>query len=107
MIREQIVRALLKDIRSKTPIDTGNLRASTVSKRVNSNTWEIYVNAGDGPYVKYDRGLAPYVPFVNEPWVSSYWRGKVNPNQGYWNRAVEGAIQRLAKMTGGTLEDDT
>lgn len=108
MNKQQIVRSLLRQIRNATPVDTGNLKASTMSKRIDSNTWIIYVNAGDDPYAKYERGLAPYVPFVNEPWISSFWRGRQNPNQGYWNRAVEKAIRDLAKKTGGDLtKNDT
>lgn len=106
MTREQMIAFLVDRIRAKTPIRTGNLRASTISKRVNENTWEIYVNAGDDPYAKYERGTAPYVPFVNEPWISDFWGGKINPNQGYWNKAVVEAIEELRARVGGELSND-
>lgn len=104
MTREEIVLTILNIIRERTPVDTGNLKASTVQKRIDKDTWKIYVNAGDDPYAKYERGQAPYVPFVNEPWISSYWHGKQNPNEAYWNNSIEYAIQYIAKVTGGILK---
>lgn len=106
MTNEQMVQFLLREIRKITPVDTGNLRASTIAKRIGENTFEIYVNAGDDPYAKYERGRAPYVPFVNEPWISPKWNGKQNPNEGYWNNGIERAIKLLARQMGGKLRHD-
>lgn len=106
MTKEQMISFLLREIRKMTPVRTGNLQASTTTKRIGENTFEIYVNAGDDPYAKYERGRAPYVPFVNEVWISPRWHGRKNPNEGYWNNGVERAMQLLAKKTGGTLEHD-
>lgn len=106
MTKSQIVLKLLNKIRSKTPVDTGNLKASTKQKRIDKNTYVIYINAGDDPYAKYDRGLAPYVPFVNEKWISSFWGGKTNPNEGYWNKAIISAMTELAMELQGELKND-
>ena len=49
-------------------------------------------------------GLAPYMPFTNEVWLSPKWNGKRNPNQGWWNNAIEMVIVFIAKRLGGVLK---
>lgn len=108
MTQVAIMRRLLKYIQSRTPFDTGNLCYSTKIKRIQPNVWELYVEAGDDPYLKdYTYGMAPYVPFVNEKWISPKWHGRQNPNENYWNKSVENAISMLAKILKGELERGT
>ena len=37
------------------------------------------------------------MPFTNEVWKSPKWNGKKNPNQGWWNNAMEMVIAFIAK----------
>lgn len=105
MTQIAIMRRLLKFIQNKTPFDTGNLTDSTKIKRIAPNVWELYIEAGDDPYDRnYERGVAPYIPFVNEKWTSARWRGRKNPNENYWNNAIERAIVMLSKILKGELE---
>lgn len=105
MTQAQIVQYILQEIQNMTPYDTGNLHDSTKLKYLGNSKWEIYVNCGEDPYLKdYERGLAPYMPFVNEKWISPRWRGKQNPNENYWNKSIEIALYRCAKRFEGELK---
>lgn len=98
----------ITQLREKAPKDTGNLRYNAIKYRWLSDTrFEIYVDVGDTtaftmgePLVK---GQAPYMPFTNEEWISPRWNGKKNPNQNWWNEAMELVIKFIAKRMGGLL----
>lgn len=57
-----------------------------------------------GTSQKKSKGIAPYMPYTNEPWISPRWNGKQNPNEGWWNDAIEFIIQYMAKRLGGELQ---
>lgn len=63
-----------------------------------------YVIVGDGMDIYIDERIAPYVPYTNEPWLSPYWRGKKNPNQGWWQRFVNEFMRRLAEELKGEIK---
>ena len=96
-------------LRKKAPKDTGNLAYNAIKYRWNSPTqFEIYIDVGDTdaftrgqPLIK---GLAPYTPFTNEVWISPRWNGKPNPNQNWWNNAIEEIIKYIAKRLNGVLK---
>lgn len=46
-------------------------------------------------------GIAPYMPYTNEPWLSPRWNGKQNPNEGWWNDSIEFIVQYIGKRLGG------
>ena len=73
---------------------TGNMayNASRI-KYPDSNTAVIYV----------DEHIAPYVPYTNEVWISPKWKGKKNPNQGWFERARDIVIESLARRCGGEV----
>lgn len=102
---KKIVDGYADYIKKVCPIDTGNLRASIKVRKVkNELAYKIYVNWGGNPYVRdYPWGKAPYMPFTNEPWISPFWNGRKNPNEGWWDNACEHVINDFAKMTGGKL----
>lgn len=81
-------------LRSFAPIDTGNLRYNAIRYEwINETTFKIYV----------DESIAPYMPFTNEPWIAAKWKGKPNPNEGWWQGACEFIIDLLAQELQGTL----
>lgn len=100
---ERLVKEQVHYIQSVCPVDTGNLRASIRYRQVDKLVWEIYVNAGDDPYAKYKRGIAPYMPFTNEKWEDPRWNNKQNPNEGWWNRACQNVIENLKRDLKGQL----
>ena len=74
---------------------TGNLRYNaTKIERVSDNHYRISM----------DQGTAPYMPFTNEPWTVSRWRGSKNPNEGWFDRAVKIYANELAHNLGGTIK---
>ncbi len=83
---------------NKVKGSTGNLYANAIKlrKRVNkkSTTYTIYV----------DSKVAPYMPFTTEPWIAAKWKGKKNPNEGWWDNAVKAIMQELATTLGGILQ---
>ena len=96
-------------IKSMSPYDTGNLRRNAIRIEFeNVDTCRIYV----------DEGIAPYMIFTNEPWehkvikMGNFRPGEVverlrtwdNPNEAWWNKAVEAALQLIAKKAGGILK---
>lgn len=81
-------------LRECAPIDTGNLRYNAIRFKTEGNKFIIYI----------DESIAPYVFYTNEPWISPKWNGKKNPNQGWFDKAVEKIAQMVATMSKGNLE---
>ena len=77
-----------------SPRDTGNLADNALTIEFPSkNTCYIYV----------DESIAPYMPFTTKPWISPRWRGKKNPNEGWWQSAGETVAQYIADKLQGDL----
>lgn len=73
---------------------TGNLAFNALNYVVKDGAMCVYV----------DEKIASYMPYTNEPWISPYWRGKKNPNEGWWQRFAEELIGRVAARLGGTIK---
>lgn len=76
------------------PYRTGNLMFNALKYQITPTHVIIYV----------DTKVAPYVPYTNEPWLSSYWEGKKNPNEGWWERYCEEFAERLARKLRGDIK---
>lgn len=79
--------------RGKPGGSTGNLAFDALRYEIKDGAIIVYVN----------KRIAPYVPYTNEPWLSAYWRGKKNPNEGWWQRFVDQFAKRLARKLKGEL----
>ena len=106
---DKVFLEAIEQLRKQAPKDTGNLRYNAIKYRwVSDSRFEIYVDVGDtDAFVskqKFLLGQAPYMPFTNEEWISPRWNGKKNPNQDWWNKAIEKVIQFIARRLGGLLE---
>ena len=53
--------------------------------------------------ISMDEDIAPYVPYTNEPWLSPHWKGKKNPNEGWFERTARRIAENTAKYCGGTI----
>ena len=112
MGRDEFTKVFLEAveiIRKKAPKDTGNLAYHSIKYHwLNDHQFEIYVDVGDtDAFVEsreYKQGEAPYMPFTNEKWTSPRWNGKPNPNENWWNDAVEEVVRYIAKRLKGKLE---
>lgn len=79
-------------------------RHSTGNMRRNATKFEII---NDKKFVvKVDSSVAPYAVYTNEPWQSPYWRGKQNPNEGWFQKAALAYAEALATALGGTIRSD-
>ena len=78
-------------LKSKSPIDTGNLRYNAIKYRIEQNKFIIYV----------DESIAPYMVYKNEKWLN---RKGDNPNEAWWNRTIEDIIETMSIYLGGTLK---
>lgn len=67
-------------LKNSSPIRTGNLRYNSIKNRnMNGKMAIIYV----------DEGIAPYMPFTNEKWISPRWHGKRNPNEKWFDKTAK------------------
>lgn len=84
-------------VRARTPYRTGNLARNATRREMPSDSEaRIYV----------DWNIAPYIPYVNEPWISPRWGGKKNPNESYWNDTAEALVYELAEYIGGEVVEE-
>ena len=84
-----------KTLRNLAPYDTGNLALNAIKIEFTSlNECVIYV----------DESIAPYMPYTTRPWVSPRWRGKKNPNEGWWQAAGELLVELIAQELQGEIE---
>lgn len=93
--------AVLKHPERKT---TDNLKYNSIrEEKLDDSTFRIYV----------DEEIAPYMPYTNEKWISPRWKGAKNPNENWFDEAVEEIAKELAASLGGKLiikpgeDDDT
>lgn len=77
------------------PYDTGNLANNSIKIEFqDENTCKIYI----------DEAIAPYMPYTNEPWIAERWQGKKNPNENWFDYAVQDIVEFLASRTKGELK---
>ena len=102
---DRIFLEAIDQLRKGAPKDSGNLAYNAIKYRWTSkNIFEIYVDVGEVKVIKKKIiGIAPYMPFTNEVWISPKWKGKTNPNQNWWNKLIEMVIRFIAKRMGGEL----
>lgn len=84
-------RFALNYLKSKSPMDTGNLRYNAIKYRMEADKFIIYV----------DEKIAPYMVYTNEVWIN---RNSNNPNESWWNKTVEEIIQLMAIYLKGELK---
>jgi hypothetical protein len=88
---KRLVRDIFEVTRQQAPEDTGNLSENALKLVwIDQNTARIYI----------DEEIAPYMPYTNEPWVSSWWRGKQNPNLYWFDKMAQIAKMMIESATG-------
>ena len=50
-----------------------------------------------------DENIAPYVPYTVEKWVSPFWKGKKNPNEGWFKRSSNIIARAVSRNYNGVL----
>lgn len=82
-------RFALNYLKARSPIDTGNLRYNAIRYKIKRDKFIIYV----------DEKIAPYMKYTNEPWMKGG-----NPNEAWWNNAVEDIINTMSLYLNGELK---
>jgi hypothetical protein len=83
-------------IRDWAPKDTGNLRFNGIQYVFENGIVKKAI-------IFVDPDIAPYMLYTNEPWTSTRWNGKQNPNESWFNDAAEYAIKTLSAKYGGVF----
>lgn len=82
---EKTLRRAVEDahllIQQVAPVRSGMLKASI----------EL-VATPDGYMIKIN---APHMPYTEEKWISDQWRGRQNPNEGWFREASELAFRLI------------
>lgn len=98
MTRRKIIDAVIQTVeelrKDYVPRDTGNMAFDSLKYNVEGNYIVVYI----------DTNIAPYVPYTNEPWISPKWKGKQNPNEGWWDVFANEFAQRLNTRLRGTIK---
>lgn len=93
---KRVCKEILKKIKEETPYDTGNLSINGIRAEFPSpDVCRIYV----------DETIAPYMPYTNEPWLSPYWEGKKNPNEGWWQGLMPTVCNMIAQALEGEVKN--
>jgi hypothetical protein len=91
---EQASKYLQQVLKVFAPKDTGNLSLNAIRiVQVAPSKYQIIIGGE----------IAPYAVFTNADWVAQRWAGKVNPNQGWVNRAIDNAKPVLMSILSGAI----
>ncbi len=91
----RVCRDACEQLRILAPYDTGNLALNAIKIEFPSpSTCIIYV----------DEAIAPYMQYTTRPWVSPRWKGRKNPNEGWWQAAGELIVERIAQNVKGSIK---
>lgn len=101
MTKQQIVNIvenLVEEMRNSgyIPRDTGNMALHGLNITIYESYIVIYMNTN----------IAPYAIYTTQPWESSYWHGKKNPNEGWWERFTAEFLRRFLEKTNGTILEE-
>jgi len=102
---DRVFLEAVDQLRKVAPKDTGNLAYNAIKYNwVGEKEFVIFVDVGNVQQTRRVNGIAPYMPFTNEKWISPNWNEKTNPNENWWNEAMEMVIYFIAKRLGGSLQ---
>ena len=94
---EQASKYLQQVLKVFAPKDTGNLSLNAIRiVQVSPSKYQIIIGGE----------IAPYAVYTNAEWVAQRWAGKVNPNQGWVNRAIDNAKPVLMSILSGAITLD-
>lgn len=75
--------------RLTAPVKTGNLAFNSI---------KFVFTSPKRAVVYVDTKIAPYMPYTNEPWISPKWKGKKNPNEKWFEKGVEDALNMTNRV---------
>lgn len=96
VVLEMAVYAAWWQVVVAAPVDTGNLAYNSIKLERTTTGYVIYV----------DDAIAPYMVYTEEPWISPYWNGKKNPNEGWFRKVAKRIARYLKKVLTGKMQDE-
>ena len=87
---------LVSMLKLESPFEWGNLSQSISIVESVSSAYHIEIIIGGG--------RVEYAPATNEAWESPKWKGKVNPNQGWIERAIEKSLIVMRQLMSGVIQ---
>lgn len=108
MTADEVINIIFETVEEMRPFFVPNpeTRGKTSTGKMAFNALQVRVRTYQRkPAVEIfmDENIAPYVVYTNEPWISPKWRGKKNPNEGWWDKFLEELLKRVAKKINGNL----
>lgn len=106
MTRQDVINAVIATVEELRPsiyvpnpktryiTSTGHMAFDALKYKIEGNVIDIYI----------DDAVAPYCYYTDGPWVAKRWKGKPNPNEGWWKRFCEEFGRRLAVKLRGELK---
>lgn len=55
-------------------------------------------------HIYVDERIAPYLVYTDKKWISPRWKGKKNPNEGWFGKMAFFIAYSIAKKMEGTLK---
>lgn len=83
----------LRVVKLSAPVRTGNLQDAVKVRDLPNGGFEVYI----------DTGQAPYAPFTIEPWTHGQWNGRANPNEGWFDEAIDEFVRRTKLQLKGQI----
>ena len=99
---ERVIKVAFAQVKAVTPVNKRNTKS-----RGNLKEHGVKVNFGlEEAHLHIDETEAPYMKYTNEPWSTFKppLFGKQNPNEEWFDKAVEKAVRYIHKTLGGTLK---
>lgn len=84
-----------QELRTRAPKRTGNL--------ANNGVRLVFISKKEA-LLYVDEAVAPYMPYTNEPWISPYWNGKKNPNEGWFDHSAEAIAETISNLAKGDMK---
>ncbi len=98
MTKQQVINAAVATVEEMRmeiiPRDTGNMAYNSLQYKISRNEIVIYINTK----------IAPYVPYTNEPLLSTKWHEKQNLNEGWWDTFAQTFIKKFNNKLGGHIQ---
>lgn len=94
----RLMHGVVSDIRSMTPVQTGNLKKNaTYGRPVAHGKFVIVVDADIAPYAPY---VNNYPHHVHRDKNGNLVRGRANRNYRYFQRALVASLKKIGEVEG-------
>lgn len=93
----RVIISTLEELRGSKYIPNPSTRYITSTGNLAFNSF-VYTTSPRAVHIVFDTGIAPYIPYTNEKWISPRWNGKKNPNEGWFDSFADKLAKRIASQ---------